>query len=86
MQDPEAHSSALRQVEPTGLLPAAQILGDDTLDMDVNVPGLTTQLLLDRYVMADNAQLTFLPVEGHPCTAFERSLVFFLIMEWFCFG
>ena len=47
---------------------------------------VTTQQLVDKYVMADNAQLTFLAVEGHPCTAFERSLIFFLIMEWFYFG
>jgi hypothetical protein len=63
-----------------------KILGDGALDMDVNVPSVTTQQLVDKYVMTDNAQLTFVPVEGHACTAFERSLAFFLIMEWFYFG
>jgi hypothetical protein len=33
--------------------------------------------------MRDDAQLSFTPVEGCPCSELERALIYFLVLEWF---
>jgi hypothetical protein len=64
-----------------------------TLDADGNatfadaaVSAVTRAALLTDYAMQDDPQLTFLPVPDHPCTDFEKALIYFLVMEWFFFG
>lgn len=56
------------------------------LDVDAEVPELTTDELLDRYRMEDDEQLSFAPVEGCPCGELEQALIYFLVLEWFYFG
>jgi hypothetical protein len=50
------------------------------------VPAVTREALIMDYAIQDNQQLTFLAVPDHPCTDFEKALIYFLVMEWFYFG
>ena len=64
----------------------AVLYEDGVLAFDAGVPDLTHDVLLQRYPLTDTGQLTFDLAAQTPCSALERSLVFFLIMEWFFFG
>jgi hypothetical protein len=63
-----------------------KILADGRLDVDASVSRITLDQLLERYVMTDTRQRTFSPVSGHACSEVERSLLYYLILEWFYTG
>jgi len=72
-------------------VPAATSAGDcggDDCPMTIKagVPDVSCKRLLSKYEMVDDGQLTFVEDEKHPCTAFGRDILYFLVMEWYYFG
>jgi hypothetical protein len=59
---------------------------DGELDIAAGVPDIEYDELLEEYELEDAGQLSFEEPTGYRCSAFEGSLIFFLIMEWFYFG
>ena len=61
-----------------------RILAGDRLDVDRELISITFAQLKKQYVMPiKDQQRSFVTVEGHACTADERSLLYYLVLEWF---
>ena len=56
------------------------------MDIRAGVPDTSCKSLMSNYEMVDDSQLTFVEDEKYPCTAFGKSIIYFLVMEWFYFG
>lgn len=59
---------------------------DCPLTVKAGVPDVSCSEVKTDYRMVDNEQLTFLDVISFPCTNFGKSIIYFLIMEWYYFG
>ena len=53
---------------------------------DIGVPETNCSTLMKQYKMRNDRQLRFIPLEDYPCTEYGKSLIYFLIMQWFYFG
>jgi hypothetical protein len=61
-----------------------RVLAGDRLDVDRALIPITFTQLKKQYVMPiSDTQRTFVTVEGHACTVDERSLLYYLVLEWF---
>ena len=61
-----------------------RVLAGDRLDVDRELIPITFAQLKKQYVMPiSDKQRTFVAVEGHTCTVDERSLLYYLVLEWF---
>jgi hypothetical protein len=76
----------LTSIEPATV--EVSVSAEEILESSVDggIPRITVEELQQRYVMKDDQQVAFTPVSGYSCTAFERSLIYFLIVEWFYYG
>jgi hypothetical protein len=79
-----AVTNGVRSASPVTV--PVELLESGTIRIELGVPQITEEELLQSYVMQDDPQLTFLAVDGCPCSAFERSLIYFMVFEWFYFG
>lgn len=56
------------------------------LKTTAGVPEYYEKDVLSHYEMKNNNQLTFSELDGSQCTKLLKSLIMFMIMEWFYFG
>ena len=63
-----------------------KITDGGVIETNVGAPKIGCAEMKTDYQMSDSEQLVFSEIEGHPCSDFEMSLIFFLVMEWFYFG
>ena len=59
---------------------------DCPMDIKAGVPDTSCKILMSKYEMVDDSQLTFVEDEKYPCTPFGKSILYFLVLEWFYFG
>lgn len=77
-------TAGLDTTEPWNV--SVHLRGDRTLEFDACVPAVTIDSLLTGYPMVNSRTLTFVEPADHRCTAFESSLIYFLVLEWFYYG